>query len=116
MGKLEAWYDVELDYTSNAIDGNTLTRQETALVLEKGLTVRGNPLIVLQGAVDHREALRRVRELVEQNRPITEADIRDIHRLVVGSTLKAEAGSYSQHPRRVAGSRVVFPNHTKYPT
>ena len=116
LAQLEAWYDVELTYTSNAIEGNTLTRQETALVLEKGLTVRGKPLKDHQEAVDHREALRRVRELVEQNRPITEADIRDIHRLVVGSTLKAEAGSYSQHPRRVAGSRVVFPNHTKYPT
>jgi len=44
LAQLEAWYDVELTYTSNAIEGNTLTRQETALVLEKGLTVRGKPL------------------------------------------------------------------------
>ncbi len=40
----------------------------------------------------------------------------DIHRLVVGSTLKAEAGLYSQHPRRIAGSRVIFPNPAKIPT
>jgi len=95
LAQLEAWYDVELTYTSNAIEGNTLTRQETALVLEKGLTVRGKPLKDHREAVDHLEALRFVRELIEQGRPITQVDVRDIHRLVVGSTLKAEAGMYS---------------------
>lgn len=42
LARLDAWYDVELTYTSNAIEGNTLTRQETAVVIEKGLTVRGS--------------------------------------------------------------------------
>jgi len=53
--------------------------------------------------------------LIEKGRPITEADVRDIHRLVVGTTLKAEAGRYSQHRRRIAGSMVVFPNPVKIP-
>ena len=56
-----------------------------------------------------------MRELVGQDRPFTEADIRDVHRLVVGSTLKAEAGMYSQYRRRIAGSMVVFPNPVKIP-
>jgi len=115
LAQLDAWYDVELTFTSNAIEGNTLTRQETALVLEKGLTVRGKPLKDHQEAVDHLEALRFVRELVQQDRPITESDVRDIHRLVVGTTLKTEAGMYSQHRRRIAGSMVVFPNPVKIP-
>lgn len=115
LAELEAWYDVELTYTSNAIEGNTLTRQETALVLEKGLTVRGKPLKDHQEAVDHLDAMKFVRGLVAQDRAITEADVRDIHRLVVGSTLKSEAGSYSQHRRRIAGSMVVFPNPAKVP-
>lgn len=32
---LEEWFIVELTYTSNAIEGNTLTRRETAVVVEK---------------------------------------------------------------------------------
>ena len=36
---LDDWFKVELTYTSNAIEGNTLTRRETAVVIEKGLTV-----------------------------------------------------------------------------
>ncbi len=50
LAALDAWYDVELTYTSNALEGNTLTRSETAIVLEKGLTVSGKPL------KDHLEA------------------------------------------------------------
>ena len=42
---LEDWFRVELTYTSNAIEGNTLTRSETALVVEKGLTVGGKSLV-----------------------------------------------------------------------
>ncbi len=31
--------DIEYTYESNKIEGNTLTLQETALVIEKGLTI-----------------------------------------------------------------------------
>ncbi|MEM7792363.1 MAG: Fic family protein, partial [Verrucomicrobiota bacterium] len=41
---LEQWFLIELTYTSNAIEGNTLTRRETAVVVEKGLTVSGKSL------------------------------------------------------------------------
>jgi hypothetical protein len=51
LAALAAWYDVELTYTSNAIEGNTLTRSETAIVIEKGLTIGGKPL------KDHLEAM-----------------------------------------------------------
>ncbi len=30
---LEEWFKVELTYTSNAIEGNTLTRKETSLMV-----------------------------------------------------------------------------------
>ena len=115
LAQLEAWYDVELTYTSNAIEGNTLTRQETAIVLEKGMTVRGKPLKDHQEAVDHLDALRFVRTLAAQDRPLGEEDICNIHQLVLGTSLKSEAGLYSQHRRRIAGSMVVFPNPVKVP-
>lgn len=41
---LDAWFRVQLTYTSNALEGNTLSRRETAVVLEKGLTVGGKSL------------------------------------------------------------------------
>jgi len=41
VNNLDDWFRVELTYTSNAIEGNTLTRRETAVVIEKGITVGG---------------------------------------------------------------------------
>lgn len=115
IAQLDAWYDVELTYTSNAIEGNTLTRSETALVLEKGLTVRGKPLKHHQEAVDHFDALQFVRELIQEDREITEDEILDIHRLVVGRTLKKAAGVYSQFSRRIVGSEAIFPDPAVIP-
>lgn len=60
---LSFWYDVELTYTSNAIEGNTLTRNETAIVLEKGITVSGKPLKDHLEAIGHKDALDYVKEL-----------------------------------------------------
>ena len=92
LKSLEEWYDVELTYTSNALEGNTLTRSETQIVLEKGITVRGKPLKDHEEAVDHFDALRFVRALVDDPRPVTESDVRNIHRLVVARTQNGEAG------------------------
>ncbi|RUW97508.1 Fic family protein, partial [Mesorhizobium sp. M8A.F.Ca.ET.023.01.1.1] len=41
---LERSQRIDITYTSNAIEGNTLTAGETALVLEKGITISGKPL------------------------------------------------------------------------
>ncbi|MDD9908960.1 MAG: Fic family protein [Ahrensia sp.] len=106
---LDDWYDVELTYTSNAIEGNTLTRSETAIVLERGLTVRGKHLKDHLEAVDHKEALDFVRHLAIQDASLREVDIRDIHRLVLGRTDAKEAGRYSRFDRAISGSTVVFP-------
>lgn len=113
--QLEQWYDVELTYTSNALEGNTLTRSETAIVIEKGITVRGKSLKDHVEAVDHFEAIKFVRSLVKDIRPITEADIRDIHRLVVAKTQQKEAGQYSKFERRIAGSKVKLASPEEVP-
>jgi len=112
---LEAWYDVELTWSSTAIEGNTLTRSETAIVLEKGFTVRGKPLKDHMEALDHKEALDYVRSLASATEPIRETDIRQIQALVVRRTDPEEAGRYSRHQRLVAGSRVTFPSPVEIP-
>jgi Fic family protein len=115
LEQLDAGYDIELTYSSNAIEGNTLTRSETAIVIEKGLTVRGKPLKDHEEAVDHFEALRFVRSLALDSRPITEADVRSIHRLVVARTQSREAGKYGSHQRFISGSDVKLPSPTEVP-
>ena len=109
VAQLDAWYDVELTFTSNAIEGNTLTRSETAIVLEKGITVRGKPLKDHLEASDHKDALDYVRVLAARGEALREVDVRELHRLVLGRSVPREAGQYSTVQRFIAGSSVAFP-------
>src|SRR5580692_7812855 len=83
LSKLEHYYDIEITYTSNAIEGNTLSPVETTLVIEQGITIGGKPLKDHLEALDHYDALRYVRELGRQTAPLIEGDLRNLHRLVV---------------------------------
>src|SRR6266404_3766426 len=112
---LAAWYDVELTYSSNAIEGNTLTRSETAIVLEKGITIGGKPLKDHLEAMGHRDALAFVRTLAAAGEPLREIDIREIHRLILAQVDPEEAGRYSRHQRMIAGSSLVLPTPAEIP-
>jgi len=68
LGNLEHYYDLEITYASNAIEGNTLSAVETTLVIEKGVTIGGKPLKDHLEALDHYDAMRFVRELARKTR------------------------------------------------
>src|SRR6266851_5139887 len=74
LANLEHSHDLELTYTSNAIEGNTLSAAETTLVIEQGITVGGKPLKDHLEAIDHYEAIRYVREIARRVVPLTELD------------------------------------------
>lgn len=76
----EHYYDIELTYTSNAIERNTLSAVETTLVIEKGIAIGGKPLRDHLEALDHYDAIRYARELGRHETPVTESDVRNLHR------------------------------------
>jgi Fic family protein len=115
LRQLQKHYDIELTYTSNAIEGNTLTLRETAEVIEHGITVGGKQLRDHLEAVDHYDALLWMRERAEIVSPLGEATVTELHRRIVARSRPDIAGMYSQLPRRIAGSPVVFPNPAKIP-
>jgi Fic family protein len=99
---LEHSQRIDITYTSNAIEGNTLTAGETALVLEKGITISGKPLKDHLEAIDHARALGWVLEIASKHDdPITEADIRNLHHLVVANSKPEIAGRYADSARYV---------------
>src|SRR5664279_5190322 len=77
VSNLEEWFRVELTYTSNAIEGNTLTRQETALIVEKGITVEGKSVQEHLEAINHAEAFTYVQQLARDKKR-TEITLQDI--------------------------------------
>lgn len=114
---IEEWFRIELTYTSNAIEGNTLTRQETALVVEKGQTVAGKTLVEQLEAVNHARAWDFISTLRGQSRKeITEKTLLNIHAIILRSIDDENAGVYRRVPVRIAGSMVVMPNPLKVST
>src|SRR4051812_5700261 len=101
LANLEHYYDIELTYTSNAIEGNTLSPVETTLVIEQGVTIGGKPLKDHLEVIDHYDAIRYVRELARQNTALTESDVRNLHKLVVQRSAPEIAGYYADLPRYV---------------
>ena len=114
---LDEWYKVELTYTSNAIEGNTLTRQETALVVEKGITVEGKSIVEHLEAINHAKAWEYIMTLQNNNiKDITEHTIREIHSIILQRIDMINAGRYRTVPVRISGSTVVLPNPLKVPS
>lgn len=86
-------------WSSNAIEGSSLSKYETATLLETGLTVHGKPFADHLAAIDLSRAYDYVQELATGKLPLDEIAIRDINRLVTYSddpTKKASAGQYRQ--------------------
>jgi len=117
LDNLNRSHDFELTYTSNAIEGNTLTAAETRMVIEHGITIGGKPLKDHLEAVDHFEALHYVRDLARQAVPLREADIRNLHRLVMQRSDPDMAGRYANQSRYVEtdSGRRHFPSPAEVP-
>ena len=116
VSNLEQWFKVELTYTSNALEGNTLTRQETAVVVEKGLTVGGKSLVEHLEATNHAAALTKVVRLAQTTKAVlTEHTILDLHSTILHGIDDVNAGRYRAIAVRISGSTVVLPNPAKVP-
>jgi len=72
---------VSWTYTSNAIEGNTLSLGDTAFVIEYGLTIKGKPLRDHNDIIGHAAAIDLVYELIKQN-TITKEDVFSLHKAV----------------------------------
>lgn len=102
LQRLQDEFLVEYTYNSNAIEGNTLTLQETALVLE-GVTIDRKPLKDHLEAVGHKDAFLYVQELVKDKVPFAEAIIKQIHTLVLMDRPE-DRGVYRRIPVRIMGA------------
>ncbi len=111
LTELKQRYDVRLTYTSNAIEGNTLTQSETELVLSKGITIGGKTLVEHLEVIGHKEAIDYIELLSKADTPIGEWEIRQIHNLIVRKISPTEAGQYRQLDVKAAGTDHVYPPH-----
>jgi len=113
---IDDWLRIELTYNSNAIEGNTLSRIETMLVVEKGITAKGKSLVEHQEAINHAKAFDYVIKLVEQGgkEPLQKI-VFGIHSMILDKINDDYKGRYRDMPVRILGSSMVLPNPIKVP-
>ncbi|MBI4066430.1 Fic family protein [Candidatus Gottesmanbacteria bacterium] len=113
---LQEWLDVEYTYTSNWIEGNTLTRQETALILEKGITIERKTLREHLEAINHQKAIAFIRAIVGKGHQyIAENDIKGIHKIILTGIEDQWAGVYRQTQVFIRGAATEPPPPREVP-
>ncbi|MCQ2343052.1 MAG: Fic family protein [Paludibacteraceae bacterium] len=106
LQSLRDYYRVGLTYTSNALEGNSLTESETKVVIEDGLTIEGKPLRDVYEAVGHAKAYDFLHEL-SHDAPLTEETICTLHRLFYQQIDSEQAGVYRKVPVFISGSQYA---------
>lgn len=97
---------IEYVYNSTSIEGNTLTLNETKLVLQEGITIGGKSLREHLDIINQKEALEWIELFIKKNKKITEADILSLHRITFKGISDYWGGRYKISQNRIVGSKL----------
>lgn len=111
---LEENFKLEWTYNSNAIEGNTLTLKETKVVLE-GITIGGKTMREHLEAINHKEAIEFLEELINDNSELSEIDIKNINALVLKGIDDENAGRYRTENVIISGASHIPPESVIVP-
>ncbi|WP_153733069.1 Fic family protein [Sporosarcina obsidiansis] len=103
---------LEWTYNSNAIVGNSLTINETKVVLE-GITVGGKTMREHLEVINHRDAINYVEDIVRKEEPFSEWQIKNSHRLVLKGIVDEYAGVYRNQQVFISGAMHIPPEPFK---
>jgi Fic family protein len=109
LKKIQDALDIEYTYESNRIEGNTLTLQETALVVNEGVTISGKSMREHLEAINHTEAINYIKDIAKQDIEISERTIKEIHALILHGIDRENAGRYRIVPVMISGSTHMPP-------
>ncbi|MEE9115384.1 MAG: Fic family protein [Thermoplasmata archaeon] len=101
-------------YHSDAIEGNTLTLQETKLVIEEGMTVGGKSLKEHLEATGNAKAFDRIEDLSRNREPINHVVVQEMHEAATRGWL-LDAGRYRTQNVRIVSRKKSPPDFSKVP-
>ncbi len=114
LKKLQDYFRIDATYTSNALEGNSLTLCETKVVIEDGLTIGGKPLRDHLEATGHNLAYNEIFKLVK-NQEISEANIKLLHKIFYTQIDNLNAGHYRKVIAFISGSKYPLPAPDQLP-
>jgi Fic family protein len=110
LQKLQTYFNLAYTYESNRIEGNTLSLQETNLVVNEGITVGGKTLQEHLEAINHQEAIHFIEQLVVNFQTFNKSVLLQLHRLILMGIDTKNAGVYRTVEVRISGSKHIPPS------
>lgn len=110
--KIQEDFELNFIYDSNAIEGNTLTLQETKVVLE-GITIGGKSLREHFEVINHLEAIAYIKEIVKNKEDLSQWQIKSIHSLILKNIDDENAGRYRNTNVMISGAKHIPPDYLK---
>jgi Fic family protein len=108
LKQVREYLRIGMTYSSNALEGNSLTETETKIVIEDGITIGGKPVRDHLEALGHSEAYDLLFRLAK-NQEITEANIKELHRLFYYRIDAKQAGKYRKRRVIITGTDFIPP-------
>ena len=114
--ELDAYFRIGTTYTSNALEGNSLTLSETKVLLEDGITIGGKPIRDCYEATGHARAYDYMLEIARGG-PLQfrEEDILRLHALFYGGIAPDHAGHYREDQVFITGTEYIPPTADEVP-
>lgn len=113
VARLNDEFSLEWTYNTNALEGNTLSLQETDLVINRGITIGGKSLREHFEAVNHIEAIKYLYRFSTKKEAFSEEFILRLHKLILKNIDDGSAGSYRRHNVRILGAYHLPPDAQK---
>lgn len=109
LRKMNDYFNLNYTYESNRIEGNTLTLQETFLVVNDGITVGGKSVREHLEVINHTEAIGYLGEIIQKKTGFSERVLKEIHYLILKGIDRENAGVYRSIGVRISGSSHLPP-------
>lgn len=111
--ELDNWrrrFNIDAIYNTNAIEGSTVTKDETEMILETGQAVAGKSLRELHEVENMLEAIRFVENY---KKDLSEDFIKEIHSIVQKNIDKETLGEYKRIPNYISSHYPTHPVFVK---
>lgn len=108
--ELDEYFRIGTTYSSNALEGNTLTISETKVILEDGITIGGKPIKDCYEATGHAKAYDYMLEIARNGQSeFSEEVICRLHQLFYSNQDAEHAGIYRDYQVFITGTEYLPP-------
>ena len=113
LKQIKAYFKISFTYTSNALEGNTLSLSETKIIIEDGITIGGKPVKDHLEVIGQANAYDLLFDIAQNEKDITEQTILKLHHMLYNNIDEAKSGKYRDCNVLITGSEYELPKHDK---